>query len=148
MLFPSVFNDYLKDDFFDDFCPLPFDYRMEGARQMKMKTDCKDCKDRYELTLQLPGFKKEEVRASLRKGYLTIEASHTDSKEEKPDESKKGEYVFKETYSGQLSRSFYVGEELKQEDIKASFQNGELIMVIPKKESKEVLPEAERISIE
>ena len=129
MLVPSIFGSGLMDDLFDGFMPTPEDYSRNGNRQMKMKSDLRELADSYELTLQLPGFKKEDIKAELKKGYLTVSATH------RADEDKKeGRYVWKETYSGEYIRSFYVGEDLKQEDIKARFVNGEVIIDIPKKE--------------
>ena len=132
MYVPSIFGDGFMDDFFDGFMPTPADYKRSGNRQMKMKSDLKELDNSYELTLQLPGFKKEDIRAELKNGYLTVSATH----KKEDSEQKEGRYVWKETYSGEYIRSFYVGEDLKQEDIKARFVNGEVIIDIPKKEQK------------
>ena len=96
-----------------------------------MRTDVKENKTGYELEIELPGVKKEDVKAELKDGYLTVTAS-TDSKEEKQD----GKYIRKERYSGTTSRSFYVGEDITEEDIKAKFENGILKVLVPKKEEQ------------
>ena len=131
MYVPGLFGSGLMDDLFDGFMPTPEDYSRSGNRQMKMKSDLRELADGYELTLQLPGFKKEDIKAELKKGYLTVSATH------RADEDKKeGRYVWKESYSGEYIRSFYVGEDLKQDDIKAKFVNGEVVIWIPKKEAR------------
>ena len=110
-----------------------------------MKTDIKDTEDGYELSMELPGFSKEDISAQLRDGYLTISAAKNEVKDEK---DKEGNYIRKERYSGQCSRSFYVGKELKQEDIRAKFDNGELVLRFPKAEERKEVPSEEFISIE
>ena len=142
MLMPSIFNDNLFDDFFD----FPFyDDKTDRKIQRKlyghhagnlMKTDIKEKKDGYELEIDLPGFKKDEVTAELNDGYLTVSAAKGLDKEEKDE--KDGKYIRKERYSGAMSRSFYVGDELKQEDIKAKYEDGILKLSVPKKEPKKV----------
>ena len=139
MLMPSVFGEDLFNNFFDDFAPV---MRTENPR---MKTDIKETDQAFELIMDLPGFKKEDLSAELKNGYLTISAQTV--KEEKQDE-KKDKYLRRERYYGSMSRSFYVGEELTKEDIKAKFENGVLTLVVPKKEA---LPEdrtAKYIAIE
>ena len=100
-----------------------------------MKTDIKETESAYELDIDLPGYKKEDVQAELKDGYLTISAKTNTTKEEK-DEN--GKYLRKERYSGSCSRSFYVGEDITEEDIKAKFEDGTLKLSIPKKEAKPV----------
>ena len=100
-----------------------------------MTTDVKDTKDGYEMTMNLPGVKKEDIQAELKDGYLTINAVSNSNKDEK---DKDGKYIRKERYSGAMSRSFYVGDELKQEDIKAKYQDGILKLSVPKEEPKKV----------
>jgi len=101
-----------------------------------MKTDVKETDNSYEVDIDLPGFKKDEIEAKLENGYLTISAAKGLDKEEKNE--KDGKYIRKERYSGAMSRSFYVGDELKQEDIKAKYQDGILKLSVPKEEPKKV----------
>ena len=96
-----------------------------------MKTDIKDTANDYELTIDLPGFKKEDVSAEIKNGYLTVSASTSSEKDDKDD---KGTFIRKERFSGRASRSFYVGEDISEDDIKAKFDNGTLKITIPKKE--------------
>ena len=141
MLMPSIFGENLLDDFFD----FPFDsgYRMTSADLMR--TDIKDTDGGYEVTMNLPGVKKEDVKAELKDGYLTISASSNNSRDEKDDN---GRYIRRERYSGFCSRSFYVGDEVTEADIKAKFENGTLTMMIPKKEAKPAVENKKYIAIE
>jgi HSP20 family molecular chaperone IbpA len=148
MLMPSLFYDDF--DLFDDAFGGPwFDNRDFKNMEKKlygrkagniMSTDIKETEDGYEMVVDLPGFKKEDVTVELENGYLTItaakglEKNESDSKEAK----KEGKYIRKERYSGEMKRSFYVGEDLKQEDIRAKFQHGLLALDIPKKDSPKV----------
>ena len=136
MLRPSIFNDNLFDDFFE----FPFfDDRAErklyghNAKNI-MKTDIKEHKDGYELEIDLPGFHKDEIQAELKDGYLTISAAKQLNQDEKEKES--GKYIRRERYSGSCQRSFYVGDEITQEDIKAEFKHGILKLFVPKKEDR------------
>ena len=141
MLIPSIFNSSLMDTFFDD-----FDRRPANAASSQitvMRTDLKEDDTKYELEIELPGYQKNEVKAELQNGYLIISASRTPDSEDQ-DGMK---YVRRERYAGSCSRSFYVGDELKQEDIKAKFDNGMLILDIPKHVEKPV-EEKKYISID
>ena len=141
MLLPSIFGENLFDDFFDD---VPFfDNRAENQIEKKlygrhahnvMKTDIKETDDNYELIVDLPGFKKDEIKVSLEDGYLTIEAAK--GLDEDEQEKKTGKYIRKERYAGACQRSFYVGDNLTQEDIKGEFKHGILTLNVPKKEAK------------
>ena len=134
MLMPSIFGESLLDNFFDD----PFEtYRYGTGSSEMMKTDIKDTDQGYELIMNLPGVKKEDVRAELKDGYLTISAATNSSRDEKDQE---GRYIRRERYSGSCSRSFYVGDQMTEADIKAKFENGTLTLMVPK---KEVTPEVE-----
>ena len=143
MLMPSIFGENLFDDFMSDF---PFfddrdlrktERKLYGHNAKRlMKTDIKETDSGFELEMDLPGFKKDEIEAKLENGYLTISAAKGLDKEEKDE--KDGKYIRKERYSGAMSRSFYVGDELKQEDIKAKYQDGILKLSVPKKEPKKV----------
>lgn len=109
-----------------------------------MKTDIKEKKDKYVIDIDLPGYEKENIKIEVEDGYLTVHASTNSNKEEKEE----GKFVRKERYVGSCSRSFYVGEEVNDEDIKATFKNGTLKLEIPKKEEKKELPEKKYIQIE
>ena len=121
-----------RNNIFDDLFNTPFFTRSEANM---MKTDIKEHDGGYELTVDLPGVKKDDIKAELNDGYLTITAESDTSKDEKDE---KGKYICRERYSGSYSRSFYVGDSVTEEDIKAKFENGTLTMDIPKKEA---LPE-------
>ena len=110
-----------------------------------MKTDIKDTDQGYEITMNLPGVKKEDVKAELKDGYLTISATSNSNKDEKDNN---GRYIRRERYSGSCSRSFYVGDQVTQDEIKAKFENGTLTMTVPKKEEKPEVPSRKYISIE
>ena len=148
MLRPSIFNDNLFDDFFE----FPFfDDRAErklyghNAKNI-MKTDIKEHKDGYELEIDLPGFHKDEIQAELKDGYLTISAAKQLNQDEKEKES--GKYIRRERYSGSCQKSFYVGDEITQEDIKAEFKHGILKLFVPKKEAKPEVEQRKFVSIE
>ena len=150
MLFvPSIFG-HDVDDWMDDFdrdfwndkkSPL---YGKHADRLMK--TDVRELPEGYEVDVELPGFKKEEIKLSLEKGNLTISAQKGLEKEE--TDKKSGKVIRKERYEGNLTRSFYVGEDLDKEDIKAKYENGVLSLVIPKKAPKAEVPEDHYIAIE
>ena len=151
MLMPSIFNTNLFDDFFD----FPFyddrdmqklEKKLYGRRGKNlMKTDIKDTDKAYELEMDLPGFKKDEINATLEDGYLTISAAKGLDKDEK---DKKGKYIRKERYAGACTRSFYVGEEVDPDEIKAEFKHGILKLFVPKKEAKPAVEENKYIAIE
>ena len=100
-----------------------------------MKTDVRETEKTYELDIDLPGFKKDEIQIELKDGYLTVSAEKGLDKDE---EDKKGKYIRKERYAGALSRTFYLGEEIREEEIKAKLENGILSVSIPKEEEKKV----------
>lgn len=134
MLLPSIFGENLLDDFFgfDD----PFRGYQKENRSQLMKTDVKEGEKEYELDINLPGYKKEDIRVELNSGYVTIQASTSQSNDVK-DEST-GNYIRRERYSGSCSRSFYVGDEVKEEDIRAKYENGVLSLTVPKREAKQI----------
>ena len=149
MLMPSIFGEDLFDDLFD----LPFydDSKVEKklyGRHAKnlMKTDIKEMDKGYELIIDLPGFKKDEIQASLENGYLTISAAKGLDEDEK--DKKNGRYIRRERYAGSCSRSFYVGEDVEQDDIKGEFKHGILTLTVPKKEAKPAVEEKKHIAIE
>ena len=139
MLMPSIFGENLFDDWMD----FPFDKEFFGGKnplygkhaKNMMKTDVKETDSGYEVDIDLPGFKKDEINAKLENGYLTISASKGLDKDEK---DKEGKYIRRERYAGAMSRSFYVGEQVHQEDIRAKFEDGILRLSVPKKDAKEV----------
>ena len=138
MMMPSLFTENLFDDFFNDFDEDFFGKKNplygKHARNM-MKTDVRETEKTYELDIDLPGFKKDEIQIELKDGYLTVSAEKGLDKDE---EDKKGKYIRKERYAGALSRTFYLGEEIQEEEIKAKFENGILSVSIPKEEEKKV----------
>ena len=143
MMMPSIFGENLFDDwmdfpFNDDFDKYFFGKKNplygKHAKNM-MKTDVKETDSSYEVDIDLPGFKKDEINAKLENGYLTISAAKGLDKDEK---DKKGKYIRKERYAGAMSRSFYVGDAVTQEDIKAKYEDGILKLTIPKKDAKAV----------
>ena len=147
MLVPSIFGESLFDDFMD------FPFEREFFRRTPvygktekniMKTDVKETDNAYELDIDLPGFKKEEVTAKLENGYLTISATKGANNDE---QNKEGKYIRRERYTGTMSRSFYVGEDVQQEDIHAKFEDGILKLTVPKANPKKV-EEKKYISIE
>lgn len=138
MLMPSIFGENLLDDFFGR------SFNSSSTFDM-MKTDIKDTEQGYEITVNLPGIKKEDVKAQLKDGYLTISTTTDSSKDEKDS---KGRYIRRERYTGSCSRSFYVGEAVTQEDIKARFEDGTLKMLVPKKEAVPEVEEKKYIAIE
>jgi HSP20 family molecular chaperone IbpA len=140
-----MFERDFTDDLFDSVFSLPFAYENSSKGKMKMKSDLKEFDDKYELSLQLPGFEKEDIKAELKNGYLTVSATHAETQDKS---EKSGAYVWKESFSGQFVRSFYVGKDVKQEEIKASFVNGELKLSVPKVEEKPEIQDSKYIAIE
>ena len=140
MLMPSIFGENLFDDDWMDF---PFDRDFWGRKNPLygknankiMKTDIREHDGGYELDVDLPGFKKDEINVELENGYLTISATKGLDKDE---QDKKGKYIRRERYAGAMQRSFYVGDEVTQEDIKARFEDGILRLSIPKKDAQAV----------
>ena len=149
MLMPSIFGENLFDDDWMDF---PFAHDFWGGKnplygkraKNMMKTDIREHDDGYEIDIDLPGFKKDEINVELDDGYLTISAEKSLDKDE---EKKHGRYIRRERYAGALQRSFYVGDALTQEDIKAKFEDGILKLSIPKKDPQ-VVETKKHIAIE
>ena len=147
-MLPSIFGESLFDDWMD----FPFrgfgtdvEKKLYGKNAARvMKTDLKEHEDGYELSVDLPGFKKDQIQLQLSNGYLTVSAAKGVEEEGK---DKKGRLVHQERFSGSMSRSYYVGENLEEEDIKARFENGVLTLDFPKAEQKK-LPERKTIQIE
>ena len=155
MLMPSIFNDNLFDDDWFGFPFYGYADKAENRAEKKlyghhannlMKTDIKEMKDGYELEIDLPGFKKDEVTAELKDGYLTVSAAKVIDKYEQYKET--GRYIRRERYAGACQRSYYVGEDITEEDIKAEFKHGILKLFVPKKEAKPAVEEKKYITIE
>ena len=150
MLYPSIFSENLFDDLMNfDFPTFPdfgdVDKKLYGKHAGHlMKTDVKEHEDQYEVDIDLPGFKKDEIKLDLENGYLTVSAAKGLDKDEK---DQKGKLIRQERYAGSMQRSFFVGEEVTTEDIKAKYENGVLKLNVPKKEAKK-LPEKKTILIE
>ena len=141
MLMPSLF-----DEFFDDFArPAKSVVRYNYPANAVMRTDVKEDENGYHLDIELPGYKKDDIKAELKEGYMTITATKAEDKDEK---DKKGNYIRRERYQGTSSRSFYVGEEVKEEDIKAKFEDGILKVFVPKIEAVPEVPQSKFIAIE
>lgn len=136
MLMPSIFGENLFDDFFDEFArPARNVVRYNTPVTNIMKTDIREHDMGFELDIDLPGYRKEDVKAELKDGYLTISAQTRSDNDEKEEN---GKYIRRERYYGTCSRSFYVGKDVQQEDISAKFENGVLIMNVPKHVEKPV----------
>ncbi len=145
MLYPRIFNENLFDDLMNFEWPAfpDIDRKLYGKHADRvMKTDVHEHDDQYEVDIDLPGFKKEEIHLSLENGYLTVSAEKGLEKEET---TKKGKLIYQERYTGALQRSFYVGDALTEEDITAKFENGVLQITVPKKTER--LPERKTIMI-
>ena len=139
MMIPRKRNEFdLFRDFFDgdDLFPIKRESTI-------MKTDIKEKKDKYIIEMDLPGYDKENIQLSLKDGYLEVTAEV--NKEENSDENEK--FVHKERYYGHCSRSFYVGDQIKEDEISAEFKNGTLKICVPKKDEEKDLPEARNIEI-
>lgn len=137
MMIPRRHYFDLWDDMFTD----PFFTESESKL---MKTDIKEKKDKYVIEMDLPGYEKDGIKVEIQDGYLTVHAKVN----KQDNEEEKGKFVRKERYTGECSRSFYVGENVKEEDIKAKFRNGTLMLEVPKKEQHKQLPEKKYITIE
>ncbi|ROR29257.1 HSP20 family molecular chaperone IbpA [Mobilisporobacter senegalensis] len=142
MLVPSIFEKNFFEDFFNDTFTTPFKF-MNNNRIMN--TDVQELGDKYQLEIELPGYAKEDIKAELKDGYLTIEASHNEEKEEN---DKNGNYIRRERYSGTCRRSFYVGDKITEEEIKANFSNGVLKLEIPKMTNIPEIEDKKYITIE
>ena len=153
MLMPRIFgDDFFDDDFFDDWMRRPVvrglpdvERKLYGKHAGRvMQTDVREHEDHYDVEIDLPGFKKDEIELSLEKGYLTVSAAKG-LDQDKTD--KKGKIIRQERFAGAMQRSFYVGTGLTEEDIKAKFEDGVLTLNVPKKAAPK-LPEKKTILIE
>ena len=149
MMMPSIFGENLFDDFMNDFSFPTFpnvDKELYGKHAKNlMKTDVKETENAYEIDIDLPGFKKDEIKVQLKDGYLTLSAAKGLDKDAK---DKEGNYIRRERYAGSMSRSFYVGDGVKEEDIHAKYEDGILKLSLPKKAPKAVEEKDGYIAIE
>ena len=152
MLTPSIFEENFIDDLFGFPYMKEFDDMNRGMERKlygrkasrMMKTDIREKDDNYEVSIDLPGFKKEDITVELSDGYITISASKNLDR----DEDKKGKLIRQERYAGSMSRSFYVGENVEKGDIDANYRHGVLNLTIPKKAMDKKIPEKNLIAIE
>ncbi len=152
MLYPSIFGENLFDDFMDfrfptfrDFGFEDVDRKLYGKNAARlMKTDVHEKDDQYEIDIDLPGFKKDEITLTLEKGTLTVAAAKGLDKDEK---NEKGRVIRQERYAGAMQRSFFIGQNVTEEEIKARFEDGVLKLQVPKRQAPKV-PEKKTISIE
>ena len=146
MLMPSIFGENLFDSFFDDFArPMRNMVQYTMPTSSAMRTDVRETESGYELDIDLPGYKKEDVKAELKDGYMTVSAQRQSDNDTK---NENGKYLRRERYYGSCSRSFYVGEEVTEEDIQARFEDVILKIAVPKKEATPAVEETRRIAIE
>ena len=151
MMMPSIFGENLFDD---DWMNFPFDQDFWGKKnplygkhvKNMMKTDIREHEKGYEVDIDLPGFKKDEIKVSLDNGYMTVSAAKGLDKDEQ--EKKSGKYIRRERYAGACERSFYVGENVTEADIKGEFKHGILKLFVPEKEAKPAVEEKKYITIE
>lgn len=144
-MLPSIFSENLFDDFFNSAMFPNAEHELYGKHAKNlMNTDVREVENGYEIDMNLPGFKKDEVEIQLQDGCLTVSAAKGLDKDE---EDKKGRYIRQERYAGSLSRSFYVGADVEPQDVKAKYENGVLKLFVPKAEVKQV-PAQTAIAIE
>ena len=147
MLAPSIFEENFIEDLFG-FPMKEFDdmeRKLYGRKANRMmKTDIREKDDNYEVSVDLPGFKKEEITVELDNGYLTISAAKGLDK----DENKKGKLIRQERYAGSMTRSFYIGDNVEKGDIEATYRHGVLTLTVPKKALEKKIPEKNLIAIE
>ena len=145
MLVPSIFSNRFFNDFFEDaFQPFSGSYSTSDSTYGLMSADVKEYDDKYLMDLELPGYQKEDVHAQLKNGYLIIQAQRSENNDQKDDA---GHYIRRERFSGSCQRSFYVGKDVKESDISASFKDGVLTLQIPKIQAVPAEDTAKYISI-
>lgn len=149
MLLPSIFGNDVFDSMlsfprFEDFGDI--DRKLYGKRADRlMTTDVREHEDHFDIQIDLPGFKKDEIDLSLQSGYLIVSAAGELNNDESNEQ---GKLIRKERYSGSMQRSYYVGKEVAEEDIAARFEDGVLMLSVPKKEPSKAVPERKRIAIQ
>ncbi len=151
MLAPSIFEENYIDDLFGfpmkefDDMERNMERKLYGRKASRMmKTDIREKDDNYEVSIDLPGFKKEEITVELDNGYLTISAAKGLDK----DENKKDKFIRQERYAGSMTRSFYIGDNVEKDDIEATYRHGVLTLTVPKKALEKKIPEKNLIAIE
>ncbi|MBQ3933117.1 MAG: Hsp20/alpha crystallin family protein [Lachnospiraceae bacterium] len=142
MFMPSIFGDTFNDDFFN--MPKDFYYKSPSTTGL-MQTDITENDEAYTVSMNLPGVNKEDIKAELKDGYLTVTATTSKKKE---DKDSRGRVLRSERYSGSCKRSFYVGKDVTEEDIKGKYTDGVLTLIIPKHEEKPKVEEKKYINIE
>ena len=159
-MLPSIFGEDLFDDWMNDYFPFGRDFDKEFSKALApteralygkhaknmMKTDVRETDDSYEVDMDLPGFKKDEVQVELKDGYLVVSAEKGLDEDEK--DKKSGKYLRRERYAGSCQRSYYVGKDTTEDDIKAHFEHGMLTVTVAKKEAKPAVEEKKHIAIE
>jgi HSP20 family molecular chaperone IbpA len=153
MLTPSIFEENFIDDLFGfpymkefDDMERNMERKLYGRKASRMmKTDIREKDDNYEVSIDLPGFKKEEITVELDNGYITISAAKGLDRDEN---NKKGKLIRQERYAGSMTRSFYIGENVEKEDIEATYRHGVLTLTVPKKATEKKIPEKNLIAIE
>lgn len=149
MYMPGLFGENLFDEFFNSFaCPVRPARHARGCNKpvsRVMKTDVKENDSAYELAIELPGYNKDNVRAELKDGFLTISASREENHDEQDDN---GRFIRRERFTGSCSRSFYVGENVTEDSINARFEDGVLKVCVPKPENNPELEQSHFIAIE
>lgn len=150
MLYPTLFGDRLFDDLMDFTFPSirevgnTVDRKLYGKHAPHMmRTDVHEKEDGYEVYIDLPGFKKDEITLNLENGYLTVSAAKGLDKDE---QDKNGRVIRRERYAGSMQRSYFIGKEIPEDEIKARFEDGVLKLFVPKAEDK--LPAKKTIAIE
>ena len=144
MLLPSIFSENFATDVFDEMFRTPF-IRNGMASVNSMHSDIKELEQSFEISMELPGFAKEDIGVELKEGYMTVKATRDTSKEEKDED---GRFIRRERFSGTCQRSFYVGDKIKEEDIKAKFKDGVLTIDVPKVQALPDKTEKKMIAIE
>lgn len=145
---PGFFGEDLMDDFInsvDQFWSTPSSVSASNHAYGLMRTDVKENGNNYELSVELPGYDKSDIGVELKDGYLNLTAKHSENKE---DKDKDGRIIRQERYYGNVARSFFVGRDLKQEDVHARYDNGILEITFPKEDAREKIPENHTIAIE
>lgn len=143
MYAPTIFEDRFMNNFLDDFFGKPVSALNRMAQPMR--TDIVEKDGNYEMSIDMPGFKKEDIKAELKDGYLTISAGSNETKEEK---DAKGNVVYTERHHGECRRSYFIGKHLTEEDIKANFEDGVLKLEFPSEEKKPAVEQKKLISIQ
>ncbi len=147
-MFPALMNDTMFSDLFDDPFFAGWRNTANGDQVMAnnmMTTDVRETAKGYDVDIDMPGFKKEDINLELQNGYLTVSASRNSEHDDKAED---GKWLRRERYAGSCSRSFYVGEDVKESDIHASYKNGTLCLQVPKMQAQPQVEAKHQIAIE